>query len=75
MIENTSNTNVLCRDTIYLFLVYTHLKKKSLNFHHYVYIQFANAVCKAKLMGSVPFLLREHPLQSNLVNFGPIQSI
>ena len=60
MIENTCNTNALSGDTIYLFLVYSHLKKKkkNLNLPFYSFL-YANIVFKARSKDLVMLLLRK----------------
>ena len=63
IIKNTWNTNTLGGDTTYLFLVYTHKKKKKSQPSLYSY-PYANVVFKASLKGSIP-LVENHMLFSS----------
>jgi len=47
IIENTCNTNTLSRDTIYLFLIYIHPRKKNLIPPQYSYL-YANVIFKTR---------------------------
>ena len=53
---HTCNTNNLGGDTIYLFLVYTHLKEKK-SYNTTIFIFVCNVVFKVRLKGQVLLLI------------------